>query len=482
MAVRRSSLGSRSWPPCAPWALWALSALWALACPLAGCKSATPPSGYGVDLTIDARELAMRSRVTQVSVTTSGAEIYTHTFEAASQIQDTGLLRTRYIPLVTSGTLVFTVDALDAGGAILGLARTTPVVLQEGKAVEVDIVLSDGTTKPPDGGLPVDMLPSTCSNLIKDPDEVDIDCGGPCSPCQPGKMCVAATDCATGACVKARCELATGPPGWVAVTSLPAGRTGAGAATLDSGLYVAGGLSTAPEQTTLRYDLVSNTWVSAAFLSQVRMEFPVVAAAGRLFALGGINTVDTANPMSTASIEASNATVSMWNQQLRSLSAPRAYHAAALGADGLVYIVGGNPYPAAGVLSTFESIDPAIDGLAANAQPALPVARKQLAASADSLGRIAVIGGALESGTVTGRVDLYNTATKAWSSAPALTVPRAALGAALGADGRIYAAGGLSAEDVVEVDGALRRRFFRAGGAAASRYEVEAHRVRRVPA
>jgi single-strand DNA-binding protein len=33
----------------------------------------------------------------------------------------------------------------------------------------------------------------------------------------------------------------------------------------------------------------------------------------------------------------------------------------------------------------------------------------------------------------------------------------------------------------VEVEGALRRRFFRAGAAAASRYEVEAVRVRRLP-
>jgi single-strand DNA-binding protein len=38
---------------------------------------------------------------------------------------------------------------------------------------------------------------------------------------------------------------------------------------------------------------------------------------------------------------------------------------------------------------------------------------------------------------------------------------------------------GLAPGDVVAVEGALRRRFFKAGGAAASRYEVEATRVRR---
>lgn len=35
----------------------------------------------------------------------------------------------------------------------------------------------------------------------------------------------------------------------------------------------------------------------------------------------------------------------------------------------------------------------------------------------------------------------------------------------------------LTTDSVVEVDGALRRRFFRAGAATASRYEVEARRV-----
>lgn len=42
------------------------------------------------------------------------------------------------------------------------------------------------------------------------------------------------------------------------------------------------------------------------------------------------------------------------------------------------------------------------------------------------------------------------------------------------------AAGALLPDDVVEVRGALRRRFWRAGAGAVSRYEVEATAVRRV--
>ncbi len=41
------------------------------------------------------------------------------------------------------------------------------------------------------------------------------------------------------------------------------------------------------------------------------------------------------------------------------------------------------------------------------------------------------------------------------------------------------AAGRCVAGDVVEVEGALRRRFFRSGGSPASRYEVEARSLRR---
>ena len=40
----------------------------------------------------------------------------------------------------------------------------------------------------------------------------------------------------------------------------------------------------------------------------------------------------------------------------------------------------------------------------------------------------------------------------------------------------------LGVDDHVEVEGSLRRRFFRAGGGVGSRYEVEARRLRRTEA
>ena len=419
-----------------------------LACgALAGCKSAAAPSAFGVNLTIDARSLTQRAQVTSLGITTSGAEIYARTLSAASQLQGAGIVRTHYVPAVKSGSLVFTIDALDATGVILGLATTSsPVVLVDGKAVDVQLVLADVVTQP-DGGMPIDMLPSTCGNGALDPDEVDVDCGGACAPCEPGKICKVAGDCATATCVSGHCELATGPPSWVAVTSLPEARAGASAATLDTGLYVAGGqraFSPPPVlQTVLRYDMDMNAWVQVGPMTQPRAAFPLVAVMNQLFAPGGINTTDPTMPSSTATIEASNATASTWTQLARSLSATRAYHAAALGADKLLYIVGGMPYPAGGVLSTVESINPAAGGLgAATAQPALPTARAGLSASDDSLGRIVAMGGIIADNTVSGQVDLYDTAGKTWSSGPPLAVPRALLGTARGPDGRIYAVGG----------------------------------------
>ena len=66
-----------------------------------------------------------------------------------------------------------------------------------------------------------------------------------------------------------------------------------------------------------------------------------------------------------------------------------------------------------------------------------------------------------------------------------LVVPRAATGAVDTIDVACWAArprrsaARLQPGDHVEVAGALRRRFFRSGGAAVSRYEVEAATVRR---
>ncbi|MDI1444541.1 hypothetical protein [Polyangium sp. 6x1] len=52
-------------------------------------------------------------------------------------------------------------------------------------------------------------VPLTCANGQKDIGETDIDCGGACSPCIPGKACQLGVDCASKVCTGAQCAMAS---------------------------------------------------------------------------------------------------------------------------------------------------------------------------------------------------------------------------------------------------------------------------------
>ena len=51
-----------------------------------------------------------------------------------------------------------------------------------------------------------DGEPDTCSNLILDGDETDVDCGGSCSPCDDGLGCLAPGDCVSMICTEDSCQ------------------------------------------------------------------------------------------------------------------------------------------------------------------------------------------------------------------------------------------------------------------------------------
>ncbi len=57
-------------------------------------------------------------------------------------------------------------------------------------------------------GFTVNLAASTpgCSNSIKDSSETDVDCGGSCNGCAPGKLCLKDEDCASFACKDNKCE------------------------------------------------------------------------------------------------------------------------------------------------------------------------------------------------------------------------------------------------------------------------------------
>ncbi|OIO63277.1 hypothetical protein COT48_05220 [Candidatus Woesearchaeota archaeon CG08_land_8_20_14_0_20_47_9] len=60
--------------------------------------------------------------------------------------------------------------------------------------------ISDGITVRPE------LVPSACSNTLKDGDETDVDCGGKCSGCDAGRSCKENTDCISGYCEDSICK------------------------------------------------------------------------------------------------------------------------------------------------------------------------------------------------------------------------------------------------------------------------------------
>jgi N-acetylneuraminic acid mutarotase len=126
--------------------------------------------------------------------------------------------------------------------------------------------------------------------------------------------------------------------------------------------------------------------------------------------------------------------------------------AAALGADGKVYAIGGTPDGMTAIADT-ESYDPTANSW--HALPPLATARVGAVAAGAPDGRVFVITGRDENKTLLTSVEIWDPAKQAWSSGPAIPTPRFAAAGALGADGKIYVLGGRNPMDapldVVEV-------------------------------
>src|SRR4051812_25528928 len=56
-----------------------------------------------------------------------------------------------------------------------------------------------------------ECVTARCADQVHNGDETDVDCGGACGTCAIGKLCLVATDCATGFCTAGTC--AAKPPG-----------------------------------------------------------------------------------------------------------------------------------------------------------------------------------------------------------------------------------------------------------------------------
>jgi N-acetylneuraminic acid mutarotase len=129
-----------------------------------------------------------------------------------------------------------------------------------------------------------------------------------------------------------------------------------------------------------------------------------------------------------------------------SLPAPTRDLAAATGADGTIYAIGGGTGVGTGTHTAQSSVYAYKPGDSVwRTMPSLPAPRSDLAAATGSDGTIYAIGGGDATGLAQSSVYAYRPGVdSAWRTLPSLPDGRAGLAAATGTDGTLYAIGGFS--------------------------------------
>jgi hypothetical protein len=181
-------------------------------------------------------------------------------------------------------------------------------------------------------------------------------------------------------------------------------------------------------------------------------------ADGRVYTVGGEgvtgtpSTVEAYDPSkNTWACSTDDASSGCSTRSLAPLPTPRHGFVVVAGADGRIYVIGGEDVR--GTLSTVEAYDPskntwacssddASAGCATHSVAPLPTPRQWLAAALGSDGRLYVVGGYTPSRGYLATVEAYVPATNTWSTVALMPTPRGFLAAARGGDGRIYAIGG----------------------------------------
>ncbi len=175
-----------------------------------------------------------------------------------------------------------------------------------------------------------------------------------------------------------------------------------------------------------------NTWEAVASLPSPQGALAAAAGAdGRIYAMGGSPTA------AAKEVVAYTPGANAWTK-LASLPSGRPGLAAAASQDGRIFAIGGEV--SGGVLDRVDAYSPGTDTWAAATK--MPTARAFLAVVTGLDGRIYAIGGTTGVNTPVGTVEIYTPSTNSWTTGAAMPTPRFSLGAALGADGRIYAIGG----------------------------------------
>lgn len=203
----------------------------------------------------------------------------------------------------------------------------------------------------------------------------------------------------------------------------------------DKVVRVFGGLGASLTNSAERYDAATNAWSEIAPSTSRRYGHAAgVDAAGMVYVVGG--TADGRTPLATAS--AYDSKTDTWSD-LPPLPEPRLGLGVAA-VDGKVVVMGGRG-PGGGASGTTQVYSPAARTWA----EAAPMPTPRLAFATVVLGnKVYVVGGRDATDTPLGTVEVYDPSADTWTTSAPLAVPRYWLGATAGADGRIYAIGGIS--------------------------------------
>jgi hypothetical protein len=130
---------------------------------------------------------------------------------------------------------------------------------------------------------------------------------------------------------------------WKPLAKMRVARAMAGAALLNGSIYVAGGMVWAggSERSVERFDLGSGRWTDVAPLNRSRNRFPLVALAGKLYAISGMKGEGNgADSLNTASIEEYDPKKNVWREAGALNHARHGFSAVTW--NDRIYVFGGN--------------------------------------------------------------------------------------------------------------------------------------------
>jgi len=215
---------------------------------------------------------------------------------------------------------------------------------------------------------------------------------------------------------------------------------------------------------------ISKSHLEGTFPTYARAQASVATSPdGKVYLIGGLEGPVKRNDkfylVLLSGVDVYDSTTNTW-KNVAPMHHPRQLHAATFGADGKLYVFGGfggvgdytedprdpenSLKEAAEIqswsrsLASVERYDPATDTWTERAP--MPRPRQEMGAALGADGRIYVVGGAYSFGNPlpVDDVDIYDPQTDSWSTGPSLQHPRRALAVVAAPDGRIYAIGGHS--------------------------------------